>query len=118
MSATTAPVVFILPRAARVALAKLTDRLARKNNGMSGYAIVAVQALLADSDRVELTYMQAAAVMSQTYAECARVELARSRGRMTEQQVFLSTAIDQVGAQFQTSGWRTTHDTNPNPPRD
>lgn len=113
---TTAPVVFILPRAARVALAALTDRLAQKGNGMSKYAIAAVQTLLADSDRVELTYMQATAMMSQTYAESARIELARSRGRVARNN--LAGIVELVRAQFETSGWKQAHDTNPNPSRD
>lgn len=118
MTTTTARVVFILPRPARVALAALTDRLASKHNGMSRYATAAVQSLLADSDRVELTYMQATAVMSQGYAESARVEMARSRGRVTAQQAALVGVVELVRAQFETSGWRKIHDTDPNPPRD
>lgn len=86
-------IALTLPRAAREILARLTDRLAHKGNGMSQHAIEAVQVLLAPSDRVELTYMQAVAVSSQSYAESARIELARSQDKMTARQELADQAI-------------------------
>lgn len=81
-----------LPRPAREVAARLTSRLASKGNGMSAHAQAAVEALLTPNDRVELTYLQAVAVMSQAYAESARIELARSRGKMSPRQ----QQVDQV----------------------
>lgn len=92
-------VVLTLPRPMREIAARLADRLARKNNGMSKHATAAVEALLADSDRVELSYLQAVAVSSQCYAEIARIELARSRGKMTARQQLADEAIMRLTGQ-------------------
>lgn len=79
-------IVVTLPRPAREVAARLASRLASKGNGMSAHAQAAVEALLTPNDRVELTYLQATAMMSQVYAESARTERDRRAGTMSARQ--------------------------------
>lgn len=74
MTTNTHPVtVLTLPRPMREIVARLTTRIALKGHGLSAAADEAIQLLLTDSDRVELTPLQAAAVTGAMNAARAKV---------------------------------------------
>jgi hypothetical protein len=90
-----------LPRSTREVIARITDGLARRGNGMSKHAASAVEKLLSPSDLTELTYLEAVAVQTQCQGEQRRIELARERGRATVRHALAQVSIEFADAQLQ-----------------
>jgi len=96
---TTVTITLSLPRPLRETIARVTDGLARRGNGMSKHAASAVEKLLSPCDLVELTYLEAVSITAQCQGEDNRIERARERGELTARQQSTAAAIKLMLAQ-------------------
>lgn len=90
----TPPVVLILPRQMREAIARPVSRIVDRGHGLSAAAARTVELLLDSSDRVELTPVQAAT---------ARAALNAARGRGVVPDSTLDTALRHLDEQLDQS---------------
>lgn len=99
----TTPRVLVLPRPTREVVARLADRMATRGHGMSKHAAAAVELLLSDCDRVELSYLQATTVRLECEAQTRRNEAARAKRPLQAREQAAEQAALFVLAQLRTA---------------